>query len=78
MARYFEQKLKLFGEDKLVRHITLDEMTDEDMEVAKCVCLQVLPKRDRDARVYFFHHAKGFKFIKNPENFVSPNEVTLN
>ena len=78
MARYFEQKLKLFGEDKLVRRITLDDMTDEDMEVAKCGCLQVLPKRDRDGRVYFFHHAKSFKFIKNPENFVSSKEVTFN
>jgi hypothetical protein len=33
LAKYFEDKLHLFGEDKLVKKITLDDLSEEDMEV---------------------------------------------
>eukprot|EP00980_Cylindrotheca_fusiformis_P009998 scaffold2212_cov143-Cylindrotheca_fusiformis.AAC.16 len=54
ICRFFQEKLDLFGEDKLVKKITLDDLTQDDID---SVCTSgaglFLPKRDRSGRLIF-------------------------
>eukprot|EP00339_Tiarina_fusa_P004947 CAMPEP_0117025988 /NCGR_PEP_ID=MMETSP0472-20121206/19143_1 /TAXON_ID=693140 ORGANISM="Tiarina fusus, Strain LIS" /NCGR_SAMPLE_ID=MMETSP0472 /ASSEMBLY_ACC=CAM_ASM_000603 /LENGTH=485 /DNA_ID=CAMNT_0004732857 /DNA_START=14 /DNA_END=1471 /DNA_ORIENTATION=- len=54
LAKYFEDKLELFGEDKLVKKITLDDLSEEDMEEWHKGVSTVLPCRDRSGRPISF------------------------
>ena len=71
MARYFDHKLELFGEEKLAKPITLDDLSqEEDLNVLESAAFQEIAQRDRSGRVVSFHHAKSFR-LKNAKNFVS-------
>ena len=48
MAKYFESKLELFGESKLVHKITLEDLTPEDMDAYGSHL--VLPYKDNAGR----------------------------
>eukprot|EP00339_Tiarina_fusa_P009404 CAMPEP_0117018054 /NCGR_PEP_ID=MMETSP0472-20121206/13999_1 /TAXON_ID=693140 ORGANISM="Tiarina fusus, Strain LIS" /NCGR_SAMPLE_ID=MMETSP0472 /ASSEMBLY_ACC=CAM_ASM_000603 /LENGTH=470 /DNA_ID=CAMNT_0004722569 /DNA_START=147 /DNA_END=1559 /DNA_ORIENTATION=+ len=54
MAKYFTNKLILFGEDKLVKKITFEDMSEQDMKVLISDGNIVLPHRDRAGRPIWF------------------------
>jgi hypothetical protein len=59
MANYYTNKQKLFGEEKLVKKITLDDLTEQDMQLFRADCLLELPHRDQTGRpVWFFDMGK--------------------
>jgi hypothetical protein len=59
MINYFDKKWMLFGEAKLVKRITMDDLSDEGMQVFKAGCTLVLPIKDQAGRpVFFFDYSK--------------------
>ena len=62
MVNYYEHKAELFGEDKLVKKITLDDFDDDDMEELRTGSFQVLPEKDRSGRPVMFITQKEFRY----------------
>ena len=48
--RFLEEKLDLFGADKLLKDITLDDMNEEDMGALNSGIIQRIPQKDRSGR----------------------------
>eukprot|EP00934_Nitzschia_sp_Nitz4_P004506 Nitzschia sp. Nitz4//scaffold85_size83877//77726//79490//NITZ4_005243-RA/size83877-augustus-gene-0.156-mRNA-1//1//CDS//3329559179//4496//frame0 len=65
--RYFDLKLELFGEAKLTKNITLDDLTPEDMKMFKKGYFQVLPQRDNAGRAILFGFYNG-QVYETPES----------
>ena len=76
LAKYFENKLVLFGEEKLVRKISYDDLDEDDLEVLNTGSFQVLPKKDRAGRKMFFWDPKSFRYKALP-NFVRINHLSV-
>eukprot|EP00980_Cylindrotheca_fusiformis_P012662 scaffold3098_cov158-Cylindrotheca_fusiformis.AAC.1 len=53
MKNFFDTKHLLFGEDKLVKEITLDDLDEDDKRGLQRGSIQVLPVRDRAGRLIF-------------------------
>eukprot|EP00980_Cylindrotheca_fusiformis_P020393 scaffold7414_cov116-Cylindrotheca_fusiformis.AAC.3 len=62
MKIFFDTKYMLFGKDKLVKDITLDDLDDDDKHCLQGGHLQVLPIRDRAGRVIVVNFRGGRKF----------------
>lgn len=69
MLKYFQNKLELFGEGKLVKDITLDDISDEDLNVFDNGCLLVLPYKDQVGRPIWFFNPTKYDFDR-PEALV--------
>ena len=54
MIRFFDRKLELFGEEKLVKDITFQDLGEEEVKVLERGCYQVLPQRDRAGRAIVY------------------------
>jgi hypothetical protein len=67
MIRYFEEKRNLFGEGKLTKHITLEDLDADDLATLKTGYLQVLPIKDRSGRriVAMMANLRSFKCVEN-------------
>jgi hypothetical protein len=67
MVNYFHHKLRLFGMDRLVRAITLDDLNEDDLSDMLAGSLQVLPQTDRSGRtvVVSFYEKHGYKSYEN-------------
>ena len=62
LTRHFKTKLRLFGEDKLVRDIVLDDLGEDDMVALKSGGFQVLKKRDAAGRSVLFGRYTSMKY----------------
>ncbi|MGK3736265.1 MAG: hypothetical protein ACI8RD_006527 [Bacillariaceae sp.] len=62
ILRHFKTKLHLFGEDKLVRDIVLDDLNDNDMESLLSGGFQVLKDRDAAGRSVLFGRYTSMKY----------------
>jgi len=62
LTRHFKTKLRLFGEEKLVRDIVLDDLGEDDMEALKSGGFQVLAKRDAAGRSVLFGRYTSMKY----------------
>jgi hypothetical protein len=51
MARFFDEKLELFGAEKLTKDIEWSDLDDDDIEVVETGWFQVLPEKDRSGRI---------------------------
>ena len=60
--RHFKTKLQLFGEDKLVRDIVLDDLNENDMESLLSGGFQVLKDRDAAGRSVLFGRYTSMKY----------------
>lgn len=69
MCRYFEHKLLLFGEDKFVRKIQLDDLTFAERQMVLGGSYQYLPTKDRSGRVV--HLATVAAFDYHPQHWKS-------
>ena len=70
LARHFEEKLQLFGEGKLTKDITLEDLEPEDIENLGYVGCAKLPHKDQSGRPIWFFNVPQFNF-DNPESMVS-------
>lgn len=59
---HFESKLELFGANKLVKDITLDDLDEDDMEVLLSGSFQSLPTKDQAGRAVIFISQKYFNY----------------
>ena len=50
MVTYFENKRLLFGEEKLVKKLTVDDLTPDDLEELRSGFFQQLPQKDMRGR----------------------------
>ena len=69
LVKYFNSKRILFGEGKLTKRITLEDLNDDDMEALLRGSIQILPK-DQAGRPVVFLAGKHVKF-KEWQNQVS-------
>jgi hypothetical protein len=56
MSRFFDGKLKYFGEEKLVQELRLQDLGEEENEALRKGLCQVLPQRDRAGRIVVLLH----------------------
>jgi hypothetical protein len=54
MVNYFHYKNELFGEEKLVKNITLEDLTPDDKDEIMSGSFQFVPKKDRCGRPICF------------------------
>jgi len=54
MCSFFEEKQNLFGEHKLVHRLTLDDLSQEDIDSMCNGSGHVMPQKDRSGRLVFF------------------------
>jgi hypothetical protein len=71
MLRYFEMKRKLFGESKLCKEITFEDLDEDDVEGLMKGHLQIGAERDRSGRAILFGFPSHQQDFKSPESFVS-------
>ena len=69
LAKHFEEKLELFGEGKLTKPITLDDLEEEDLENLGFVGCAILPHKDQSGRPIMFFDIPRFNF-DNPQSMV--------
>ena len=62
MATYFEYKLELFGKENLVKKITSDDMSKDDMEAVRSGSFQILQRKTKRGRTVWFFALKDFKY----------------
>ena len=67
MIKYFDSKRVLFGDSKLVKLITLDDLEENDRECVLSGAMRVLPQQDQAGRTIAFmcHSRSKFKTWKN-------------
>jgi hypothetical protein len=67
LVRHFEKKLELFGTDKMGKKITLDDLSEDDMDFMHSGGIQVVPAKDRGGRHITFSSHKKWKYkeVKN-------------
>jgi hypothetical protein len=70
MVRFFDEKYELFGADKLIKNITLDDLDPDDITTLENGAFQVLPKKDCAGRKVFFIFPK-LKVDRTVRNVVS-------
>jgi len=69
LVRHFKTKLALFGQDKLVQEITLEDLNADDMESLQSGGFQILPRTDRAGRAILFGRYTSFQY-KEPINMI--------
>ena len=74
--RYFDLKKFLFGEDKLVRKITMKDFDKEDKAALKSGVFQALPKRDSAGRIVTFVFPSELHALQ-PKNLVREKQKYL-
>lgn len=67
-VRFFDWKLELFGEAKLTKHISWDDLEPEDTKMLKKGHMQRLPERDRAGRAVYIA-------IYNGQTYHSPQSL---
>jgi hypothetical protein len=62
MVNYFQHKMELFGEEKLVKKISLDDLDEDDIAELSTGSFQFLPQKDRSGRPICFVIQKLFNY----------------
>jgi hypothetical protein len=70
MVKYFEHKLELFGLEKLVKDISLDDLDQDDRATLDAGALHILPRKDSSGRTVMFTMPKLHQY-EQPVNQVS-------
>ena len=71
---FFRNKLDLFGEAKLCKDITLDDLDEDDMDCLRAGHHQMVPIRDRSGRLVVSVTHANVKY-KHPINLVSSTQT---
>jgi hypothetical protein len=75
LVDHFQMKLELFGLDKLVKDITLDDLDEDDMSSLLDGSMQILPEKDRSGRSVICMLQK-YQTYKHHDNQVKENKKT--
>ena len=77
--RHIEKKIELFGPDLLGAKITLESLSEEDMDFMRSGGIQVLPAKDRGGRHVMFSSHRNWKYkdVKNVVRECKPDVVRL-
>lgn len=72
LCLHFDHKLELFGEAKLPKKITLDDLDEDDKAVFQTGCQIILPQKDRSGRTIQIINIPrmSFKHWKNQVSFL--------
>ena len=70
MVAHFEEKLVLFGEDKLTKPVALRDLSDDDLDSLRSGGVQVGSSRDMAGRIIVFLRKEDYRW-KTIENWVS-------
>jgi hypothetical protein len=70
MVRFFDEKYELFGVQKLINDITLDDLDPDDITTIENGLFQVLPEKDCAGRKVFCFFPK-LKVMRTAQNVVS-------
>jgi hypothetical protein len=62
MVDFFESKMQLFGEEKLAKKITLEDLDEDDMEALKTGSVRYLHRKDQSRRSILFVHPREFRY----------------
>jgi hypothetical protein len=62
MCEYYDHKLAIFGEEKLAKRITLEDMDEDDMVAVKTGAVQGLPQKDQSGRPIWLSTMNQFKY----------------
>ena len=60
MNKFFDMKLELFGENKLVERITYEDLDEEDREFVDSGCVNTLGYKDSKGRPVWVWTSRGF------------------
>jgi hypothetical protein len=74
MSQYFADKLELFGEEKLVKKITLDDLSEDDMKVFNTGYFMILDHKDSAGRPIWFCDLPKYAF-EHPSNLVRESSI---
>ena len=79
MIQFFELKKTLFGTDKLVKDITLDDLDSGSIECLKSGCAQISPHKDTAGRtvLVFTYTKRRFERVENLVSDSDPARRTL-
>ena len=69
IVAHFEEKLELFGEDKLTKQIELCDLSDDDMESLRSGGLQIASSKDKAGRIIVFFRKEQYRW-KTIDNWV--------
>lgn len=71
IVQFFETKLDLFGPDKLAKHITCEDLDEDDLNCLDSGYAQILSGRDRAGRAIFclMPMIKNYKTLQNRVSF---------
>mmetsp|Transcript_43823 Transcript_43823/g.121870 ORF Transcript_43823/g.121870 Transcript_43823/m.121870 type:complete len:336 (+) Transcript_43823:218-1225(+) len=62
LVRHLEKKLELFGPDKIDKKITLDDLSEDDLDFMGSGGFQVVPEKDRGGRHVIFSNHRKWKY----------------
>ena len=62
MTNYFHSKAELFGEDKLLKDITLDDLDEDDMDCLMTGGYMILPSKDQSGRTLIYISQRHLKY----------------
>jgi hypothetical protein len=78
LVNHFEFKLELFGQEKLARKITLDDLNEKDLIYLRSGAIQILPSTDRSGRPIFFMQPAMVVHMRDDLSFVRSHLLTMN
>ena len=70
MAKHFEDKLMLFGEEKLVKKITWEDLDEEGQTACRSGCCLELPQKDPTGRPIWFFDLSRYQNVKNMDSLL--------
>jgi hypothetical protein len=76
MAKFFEHKLELFGEDKLVKKITLEDLNEEELKILRFGSSMRLAEKDPTGRPILFIDPSRY-ILDIHDNMVSECDSSL-
>mmetsp|Transcript_5570 Transcript_5570/g.8340 ORF Transcript_5570/g.8340 Transcript_5570/m.8340 type:complete len:506 (-) Transcript_5570:491-2008(-) len=62
MTKYFQQKMDLFGEEKVAKKLTMDDLKEEDLYLYEIGYMTILPFTDRSGRPIIFGDGNKLDF----------------
>jgi hypothetical protein len=77
MAKYYDQKRVLFGEEKLVKKITMDDLNPEGQEVFTSGFMVTLPLKDQTGRPLFLVDSSKADFTRMSADTVVSDTVSI-
>jgi hypothetical protein len=68
LVNHFDFKMELYGQEKLARNITFDDLDENDLMYLRSGAIQILPNTDRAGRpIFFVQHEMAIAALAHDE-----------